>query len=634
MDIINGVTDRCIDCVFPCVQDRLKKNISEMLIPQMNMDYTPSELIKQKLIDKISSRFMNALVKEHEPVGVSAALTTGENLIQQSLGSHHYAGLKRGAVGFERIEEITKLTAVNDIKVILKPLDENDDIYGIPRAADDIYRLCNSLIGYTLDKCMDQRKKYRVLNINDTEVAKNSSYTLLQVYNTLNPVAINNIIAEQGEDIESINELLEQPITNDEFESSRLSYFPPWYRMAINIPRTRNTGEQAPIYESFLRSTFLRVYINPMILYKTQTTLQQIANNIMMTNKAKDLVIIYPPIAVGCFLDIHLSMIETKTSVFYNMMGTIADICVSGISSIETVFPISENLLSDIKISLVSEGDAKNIYNISSNIPNFIPIYAIFYMIRTMIPDAEYVSNTSFKSKYSYNDVQKMILQCPLMYADIIDDRYTKDNTTFITFKTNLIKDYPYLLYADLQPRKFITNNRSTSDVQADEFLLQYMVDHHLYWYIEGKCSNIHDIFMMPEVDPRYTFTLNPEDCISNLGYLAMRNILYQELRDNIKIDSSHLKLIANNITLYDTPIAIDRNSIKNDKTEILTYATYEEVNKYIVTSAFVGAVDHCTSVSAKVLTGQKILIGRGGDILTKPNSYLLALEKFNKSKK
>lgn len=639
MEIINSITDRCKDYVFPTIQPRLKKQIEEMILPQMKNIGEISEFEKQLLIDNVVQRFDDAIVKEHEPVGVNAAVVTGENLTQSSLSSHHHAGLKRGATGFERIEEITNLSKVNLMKLILKAED------GKPRPVEDVYNLANSLIGYTLQTFMDKHKKFNILTIDHKDVKYNSIYTLRSIFSTVNSRDINEM-KQKPEFIPIIQNRLNELYPNNtkipikDFESDRLKYFPSWYTFFMKIPQKVDVGvdlQYIPVDR--LRAKFIRIYIDPDFLYKTRTKLSTIAN-IIQSNKNHQLTVLYPPISEGIFIDIHNYGNEQSIPKLYEILGDAMETYVTGIPSIEDAFPISENLLTNIKIhqdisSPSDQANGFNTYRIISGAPNFIPPEAWEYMIKSMVPDA--INTTSswliFKSKYQYNDIRKMVLECPLMYADVVRKREKIDeNTILLEFKDELINDYPYLEYADLRPRILKTNNKKSADVQADDFLLRYMVDHHQYWYIEGSCSNISDVFIIPDVDPKYTYTLNPADCIKNIGYLAMRKILYQELRDNIKIDSSHLKVIINNMLLYEEPVAITRTAIVNDKTEWMTYATYEDVMHYVIVSAFCGSVDHCDSISSKVLTGQKITVGRGGDNLPPlVNPFITMLNK-NKS--
>jgi hypothetical protein len=48
-------------------------------------------------------------------------------------------------------------------------------------------------------------------------------------------------------------------------------------------------------------------------------------------------------------------------------------------------------------------------------------------------------------------------------------------------------------------------------------------------------------------------------DCMASLGYLAMRNMIFQELVDNINVEPTHIRTIVNNMTLYKEPVSIKR---------------------------------------------------------------------------
>lgn len=119
--------------------------------------------------------------------------------------------------------------------------------------------------------------------------------------------------------------------------------------------------------------------------------------------------------------------------------------------------------------------------------------------------------------------------------------------------RQRLVDKYPYLRYANLEP---ITLN---TQEEADAFTLNTMSEQHLFWYIEATCSQVQSLFVLPEIDPSRTFTTSPIDCMASLGYLAMRNMIYQELLDNINVEPIHIKTIVNNMTIYKEPVSIKR---------------------------------------------------------------------------
>jgi hypothetical protein len=245
-------------------------------------------------------------------------------------------------------------------------------------------------------------------------------------------------------------------------------------------------------------------------------------------------------------------------------------------------------------------------------------------MIKAMVPDAIFTSDTGrrFISTMSFDDVTRMITKVPLVYADILSTRRIIDGgQVHLTFK-QVQDQYPYLEHADLSDRTMLNEDA------ANTFLQSLMMDYHFFWYIEAVCSNVQDLYVLPEVDATRTYTTSPLDCMASLGYVAMRNMIYEGFRENIRIDPVHIKLIVNNMTLYRDPVSLKRQAIVNDKSEWMASTTFEEVNQYMKSAAFVGEEDHMLSISSHVLTGEMIPIGRGGERLLEENKFVMAKKK------
>lgn len=546
MDIVEAVYARLSPRVFPIAQERLRASIVDMVKFQAEKIGPLTPLRRQMLIDRIVQKFLMSMAPEHDPVGVNAALTTGENLVQSSLSAKHTAGIKRGATGFDRIEEITNMKNSSDIvKVITTALN------GVPRSKEEINELANIIIRIDLQ---DIASRYEI------------------------------VTAEVGT----------TPI---------LQRLPRWYTVFASI---------YPNIIASLQDTWLRIHIDARLMYKHRISLPEIAGN-LQEDLANAGIIAYPPSSVGTYLDIHVPG-DISLAQKYTRLASLMALQVGGINTVESAYPIFENLLTNLRVNEVGNNE----FELSSSAPPYIPTYVWEQMIRAMVPDAEPVGSSGrrFFSSYTYNDLQRMILEFPLMYGDVLESRVEQDGVITLRFReyidvngnsVPLVDYYPYLQYADLTPVTF------TNTEEADNFLLENMVEMHLYWYIEAVCSTVQDLFVLPEVDSTRTFTTSPIDCMKSLGYLAMRQMLYTDFRDNISVDPTHIKVIINNMTQYREPVSIRRQSLKNDKSEFLTYTTFEDILKYIMAAAFAGETDHMQSVSAKILSGAQINIGRGG---------------------
>lgn len=556
MDIVESVIGRLEHLVFPVSQESLRTTITSMVKYQVQ-GFKGSELDKQVQIEIITRRYMQAIAKEREPVGVNAALTTGESLTQSSLQSHHHAGLKRGAGGFDRIEELTDMkNRVPMVRVITLPVN------GVPRSKFDVNELSNILTKVYID---DIRTEF----------------------------SIERAAEGKGPVIDRV---------------------PKWYRVFSMFKA---------IPTSSFQSSWLRVHLNPDLLYRYRIPLYVVASRIeevLGTIGA----IVYPPTAIGTFIDIHIGA-DIDDASKYSKLGTILSLQVGGIDSVDYAYPISENLLTNFRVEEAEATDMGTVYEVKSTAPGYIPALAWSTMIQAMVPDAKIVGNSGrrFISARSRKNLEHIMLRVPMTYADVIDGEPVREADGSITyyFRENLVEEFPYLEHAILEPQTF------QSEEEASIFLRQYLVEKHLYWYIEASCSKVQDLFMLKEVDSMRTFTTSPMDCMESLGYLAMRQMLYQEFRDNIGVDSVHVKTIVNNMTLYKNPVSIRRKSLKNDKSEFFTYTTFEEVMKYVANAAFAGEEDHMRSVSSQIITGQPFKIGRGGDILEKGNVFVSMLK-------
>lgn len=572
---MNRVVSRLEDGVFPVVHSLMRDDIGAMISSQLEQIEGLTPLQESVLVESIVRRYRDASIKQHEPVGVNAALTTGENLTQSSLQSHHHAGLKRGAAGFDRIEEITDMRNKSNIaKVITTPhqIVIGDRDMHVPRSKSEINEIANLLVKVLLD---DVVIDYHLLSLDDVP-------------------------------------------------------YPSWYKIysAINA---------IPI--SSLKKKWLRIFLNPEKIYKHRISLPAIA--LVITESIGDGgYALYPPSQIGLYIDVHVN-VGTDAD-YYLKLSNILSLQIGGIESVESATPIPENLLTNLRIREVDISDTTDcprVYECVSSAPAFIPPFVWERMIKAMIPDAVIIDNTSgrrFCSAERIERIREMMLQTPLIYADIIasreivplpdvqqymidlgDPRYASmiqdgSDVIRITFQQDIINRYPYLEHADLEPRFFRT------DEEANHFLLEVMVEYHFFWYIEAICERVQDLYILPEVDSTRTYTTSALDCKDTLGYMAMRTMIYREFIDNIGINPIHVKLIINNMTLYKEPVSIRRQSVRNDKSEWMTYTTFEDVLKYITFAAFAGEEDNMQSVSSHVLTGRMINIGRGGMNLPK----------------
>lgn len=536
--IIDDVVERLKNLTFPILHDRIRDDIHSMIGSQVEgLTLTPME--HNLLVERIVTRYKDAMMAEHEPVGIIAAQTIAENQVQSSLSSHHHAGLRRGAVGFERIEQITSMDNTGICKLVTNPI-VGPDGHMAPLEHKDIYELANTMI-YLVPR--DLMKGHRIM---------------------------------EGD-------------------------HPQWYRLRLRL---------MAISSSNLQSKWMRVTFDPDLMYRYRVTLPRIADTIAEIVGDSG-VVLYPPSTIGTYVDIHIPSDDTDGAK-YRRLGTLMSAPLSGIYGVTTAYTLYENLLEGLNVLQVGPNE----YMVEGSTSGLIPDFAWQHMLRSMVPDAQFLGPRRFRSNLSLDQVRAHILDVPLKYADVPHVIKNEGSMFKVEFDTSIVDQYPYLEYADLSPVQFETRE------EMDEFLLDIMVDRHLFWYIEAICPNIAYIFQIPTIDATRSYTTSPHDCRTTLGYLAMRQMMYDEIKDNIKVDNIWLKTMVNNMTVYKYPVAITRHSIRHDRSEWMTFATFEEVLKWMVRAAFTGETDSINSISSRTIVGEPISIGRGGKNLETSNKF------------
>lgn len=572
MDVIDSVFNRIRDEVPTIIHQRLRDDIASMLLPQLTRIPKIDSLSRQLLVDAIVMKFRDSMIKNNDPVGIMAALVSGENQTQSSLSSHHNAGLKRGAQGFERVLQITELKKVPYIKAITSSL------LGVPRSREEMHRIAFSMIELNTRQFMSKTMPYSLL-----------SY-------------------------KSLDELFSKN---------------PWYRTYLNIRHVKDNvlvyGTET-ISEAKIKTKFARIYMNSKILWRHKLTLQDIAYSLQEVSSGK-YTVLYSPASIKyredgtvdmaateaqIFIDIHVMVDNVTDREIYAIISDVKDTYISGIKGVDTAYALQENLLTNIRVSQIKEetlesGEVERTFRVDSSAPNYIPPYAWKFLLSRMIPDIKFQGTNGriFTALgYGQEQVKKMILECPLVYGDIaiID----QENLS-LTFDDSKMNEFPYLEYADLSPRKFNTYE------DMHNFLLTYMVPYHQYWYIEVMCDDIGIVFSIPEIDPMYTFTINPSDCVSHIGYLAMRSMIFQEFREIVKIANIHIKVLVNNMTMGPSPIPFERSGMKKNFTSWMTSCTFEDEKYFLSHAAFCGECDPLTSMTSAKLVGKEVPIGRGG---------------------
>lgn len=396
---------------------------------------------------------------------------------------------------------------------------------------------------------------------------------------------------------------------------------PPWYdtfMFLMNIP------------PQVISSRWIRLYMKKSVMYRYRLSMPAIYSVISDNIEKSTIAILYPP-AGGTdrmYIDIHAgSLGDGDNSPLYMALATIRAQIVGGIPSVSSAAPVSINLLKDLQV--VPQGDG--VFELRSKAPELVPPNAWSYMIRTMVPDVEILSPTGrrFRSSnvrfHNHETVRHVILEIPNNYESIVDKMVVNDRGVHITFKKSMIDEYPFLEHVVMEDRFFDTEE------EAKNFLLINIAEFTIYWYIECISPRAENLYALSEVDSTRTYTTSALNCKESLGYLAMRSMIYEAFRANIVVSPTIVGLIIDAITLYRQPVSFKRQAIVNAKSEFLTSSTFEDIARYLTRSGFSGEEDNMQSVSSRILSGQMIEIGQGGDRLNRENEYLKSRRESRK---
>lgn len=576
--IISSVYDRIKNYYDVSIHPNLKQDVISMLVTQ-KVKIPKNKLEKQLLIDACVDRFRDAMIKPMETVGVSSALVIGENQVQTSLSSHHNAGKGSVSSGFDQVENIGSLKSNNVVKVITRPM------FGNPRFRDEVHDIAYRMIECYVRDYVNKKFPCEIITFN------------------------------------GVNEL-------------HAMY--PWYKIYQRMEHPSGIYSTLPIPLEYFTTKILRVYFSNRMLYRYNLTLADLCYLIQKDNNSI-FTAVYPPVPLNAkiedydkllYIDFHKRG-STNEKDIYSIYATIMELGVSGIKNVTDAYAMSENLLTNIKVNVVSIDNNIPTFRVESSAPGYIPPIAWKALLSRMIPGIEFLeSNNTYREfkapAYTQKEIITMITQCPLVYGDIAT---VNKATKTVTLDDSIIDKFPYLEYANLSDRTF-TNDKDMSD-----FLLEYMVQYHIYWYIEAICNDVGSLYTVPEIDPRYTFTLNPNDCTKSIGYLATRNMLYQELAI-VKVDPIHRKLMINKMTMHKNPVSFDRFGISKDDMGWISSCVFEEVYSYFAKCAFCGEEDNLKSVTARKIIGEQIDIGRGGkNMPPEENPFKTLLNKPDKTK-
>jgi DNA-directed RNA polymerase II subunit RPB1 len=139
--------------------------------------------------------------------------------------------------------------------------------------------------------------------------------------------------------------------------------------------------------------------------------------------------------------------------------------------------------------------------------------------------------------------------------------------------------------------------------VENNEFVNDYA------WVLDTVGSNLMSVLALDFIDTTRTISNDIQEVKRVLGIEAARQCIYNELLevfDNGYINSHHLGLLCDRMTVSSKMISIFRHGINNDDIGPLAKASFEETPEMFLKAARHGELDQMCGVSANVMCGQQ----------------------------
>lgn len=129
--------------------------------------------------------------------------------------------------------------------------------------------------------------------------------------------------------------------------------------------------------------------------------------------------------------------------------------------------------------------------------------------------------------------------------------------------------------------------------------------------------TNLKDVLKLDFVDITRTYSNDLYEVESLLGIEAARQLIINEVlkvlnTQGLNIDTRHIMLVADTMTMSGDLQGINRTGIVREKASVLARASFETPFKHIINAALVGETDYLNSVVENVMVNQPVPIGTG----------------------
>lgn len=129
-------------------------------------------------------------------------------------------------------------------------------------------------------------------------------------------------------------------------------------------------------------------------------------------------------------------------------------------------------------------------------------------------------------------------------------------------------------------------------------------------WVLDTTGSNLMHVLSLDYIDVSRTYSNDIREIQNVLGIEATRQMIYNELLEVIEfsgayVNSHHLHLLADRMTITKNLVPVFRSGILNDDVGPIAKATFEVHTEEFLSAARHGVFDHMRGISANVMTGQ-----------------------------
>ncbi|MBW2991301.1 DNA-directed RNA polymerase subunit A'' [Candidatus Woesearchaeota archaeon] len=146
--------------------------------------------------------------------------------------------------------------------------------------------------------------------------------------------------------------------------------------------------------------------------------------------------------------------------------------------------------------------------------------------------------------------------------------------------------------------------------------------------------SNLKDVLKLDFVNPYMTTTNKITEIEKLLGIEAAREAVVREIikvlkAQGINIDTRHILLIADAMTMSGKVLGVSRYGIVKEKPSVLARASFETPIRHIINASMVGEIDDLNSVIENVMINQPVPLGTGlPGLITKIREEKVAKKK------